>query len=236
MIDSSVLTERLVQVRGAIVRSLFIVLVASIAVYTVSERILADFMKHMPGGSLIFLSPTEAFVTRLKLALSGGLVLSVPLLLGQVYRVVKPFLQPSQRRGAVLLIPLCFILFLSGVAFGYVVLLPVALTFLLGFQGPDLEPMLAVGPYVGFVTMLVLPLGLIFQMPVIAVFLARIGVIDPRSIAGRRKYAILIIAVLSAVLTPPDVFSQLLMAVPLWLLFELSLLVARIATRGRKGL
>lgn len=224
-------TERLVQLRRTLIRSLLLLLAAATAAYSVSEFILADLMKHMPRSSLVFLSPTEAFVTRIKLALAGGLVLAAPLLLGQVYGFVKPLLPPERRRGAVWLIPLSFGLFLAGAAFGYFVLLPVALRFLLAFQGPDLEAMLAVGPYVGFVTMLVLPLGLVFQLPVVAVFLTRIGVLDPHSVSGRRKYAVLIIFVLSALLTPPDVFSQLLMAGPLWLLFEISLLAARIAAR-----
>lgn len=231
MIDGAVMTERLAELRGAIVRSVLFVLGMSVGVYVLSERILAELLTHMPGGSLVFLSPAEAFVTRLKLAVAGGAVVSTPFLLGQTYGVVKPFLQPSQRRTAMVLIPLSFALFLAGAAFGYFALLPVALKFLLGFEGPYLQPLLAIGPYVGFVTMLVLPLGLIFQMPVVAVFFTRIGVLDPRSVAGRRKYAILIIFVLSAVLTPPDVFSQLLMAAPLWILFELSLLIARLASR-----
>lgn len=233
--ETALWTERLVQLRRVLIRSLLLVTGAAVLAYVLSDPVLADLMKHMPGGGLVFLSPTEAFVTRIKLALAGGFVLAAPLLLGQLYGFVKPLLPEERRRGAVWLIPLSFVLFSAGAAFGYFVLLPVALRFLLGFQGPDLEPMLAVGPYVGFVTMLVLPLGLIFQLPVVAVFLTRIGVLDPYQVGARRKYAVLIIVVLSALLTPPDVFSQLLMAGPLLLLFEISLLAARIAARrGRE--
>lgn len=233
--ETALWTERLVQLRRVLIRSLLLVTGAAVLAYVLSDAVLADLMKHMPGGGLVFLSPTEAFVTRIKLALAGGFVLAAPLLLGQLYGFVKPLLPEERRRGAVWLIPLSFVLFSAGAAFGYFVLLPVALRFLLGFQGPDLEPMLAVGPYVGFVTMLVLPLGLIFQLPVVAVFLTRIGVLDPYQVGARRKYAVLIIVVLSALLTPPDVFSQLLMAGPLLLLFEISLLAARIAARrGRE--
>lgn len=234
-IDVSVLTERLTQLRNAIVRSVLFLVVASVGVYIFSEPLLTDLMRHMPGtdSGLVYLAPAEAFVTRIKLALAGGLVVSVPFLLFQVWSLAKPFLGRRQRTVALLMIPLAFGLFLAGAAFGYIVLLPVALKFLLGFGGPELVPMLAVGPYVGFVIMMVLPLGLIFQMPIVAVFLTRIGIIDPRSVAGRRKYAILIIFILSTILTPPDVFSQLLMAAPLLILFEVSLLVARIAGGGR---
>lgn len=234
-IDFTVVTERLTDLRNAIVRFVLFLLAAGIVVYIFSERLLTDLMRHMPGegSGLVFLSPAEAFVARMKLALAGGLIISVPFLLFQVWGVAKPFLGRRQRIIALLLIPLAFGLFLAGAAFGYVVLLPTALTFLLGFSGPELEPMLAVGPYVGFVIMAVLPLGLIFQMPVVAVFLTRLGIIDPRALAKRRKYAILIIFIVAAILTPPDVFSQLLMAAPLLVLFEVSLLIARIAGRSR---
>lgn len=234
-IDLSLLTDRLDRVRRAIVSSLLFLLAAGVVVYVFSDFLLADMLRRLPGdeGNLVFLSPAEAFVTRIKLALAGGFVLAIPYMLAQVRAVAKPFLGERQRKIALLLIPLAFSLFLAGGAFGYFVLLPIALKFLLAFGGPELEPMLAFAPYVGFVMMLVLPLGLIFQMPVVAVFLTRIGVLDPRTVAGRRKYAILVIFIVSAVLTPPDVFSQLLMALPLWLLFEVSLLVARVAARGR---
>lgn len=236
-IDMSVLTDRLAKVRTAIVRSVLFLLAGAIVVYVFSEDIMQELLRHLPVGSrgqgLVFLSPSEAFVTRIKLAFAGGLVVAIPFILLQIWSFARPFLQRRQRINLLLLIPVAFGLFLAGGAFGYFLLLPIALRFLLGFSGPDLEPMLAVAPYIGFVIMLILPLGLIFQMPVVAVFLARIGVIDPRSLAARRKYAILIIFIVSAVLTPPDVFSQLLMAAPLLLLFEISLLVARLATRKR---
>lgn len=234
-IDAAKITEHLIQLRNVIVRSAIFLVFCGIIVYIFSEHLLADLLRQMPSGDsgLVFLSPAEAFTTRIKLALAGGLVLSVPFLLYQILLFARPFLGRRQRTMALLMIPLAFALFLAGAGFGYKVMLPIALRFLLGFSGPELEPMLAVGPFVGFVILLVLPLGLIFQMPIVAVFLTRLGIIDPRSVAGRRKYAVLVIVIISAILTPPDVFSQLLMAVPLLILFELSLLVARIAVRGR---
>lgn len=232
-IDFSELTQHLTNARNVIVRSVLFLLIAAIGVYAYSERLLSELVRTMPGGSdgLVFLAPTEAFITRLKLAFAGGFVLTVPFILFQVWSAAKSFLERGPRIIAFLMIPLAFGLLLAGTVFGYVVLLPMALQFLLGFSGPELEPMLAIGPFVGFVLMLVLPLGLIFQLPLVAVFLTWLGIIDPRAVAARRKYAILVIFVLSAILTPPDVFSQLLMAGPLVLLFEVSLLVARFVSR-----
>lgn len=235
-IDFSAATEYLTSARNVIVRSVLFLLVSAAAAYVFSDIVLTELLGKMPMDSagLVFLSPTEAFVTRLKLAIAGGLIPTVPFLLFQVWSAAKSFMDRRLARITFWLIPLAFGLFLAGAAFGYFVLLPIALQFLLGFRGPELEPMLAIGPFVGFVLLLVLPLGLIFQMPIVAVFLTRLGILDPRAAAGRRKYAILVIFIVSALLTPPDVFSQLLMAAPLLVLFELSLLVARLAAPRRE--
>src|SRR5690606_40116639 len=105
--------------------------------------------------------------------------------------------------------PLSFILFLACACFSYALMMPFALRFLLGFGGADLEPMISVSPYVGFVLLMVLPMGLIFQLPIVMVFLTRIGLIDPVEMAKRRKYAAFAIFVIAAVLTPADASSQL---------------------------
>jgi len=136
---------------------------------------------------------------------------------------------------ALVLIPLSFVLFLLGAGFSYFVMLPFALGFLLGFGGPLMEPMLSVSPYVNFILLMVLPLGLIFQLPIVMVFLTRIGIVDPVHLARNRKYAVFAIFVIAAVLTPADVFSQLLMAGPLLVLYELSLLVGRLARRRQSS-
>ncbi len=229
------LTQRLIEVRTRILRSFAFFVLASVVAYVFSQQALDDMRARLPEGSeLVFLAPSEAFFARIKLALAGGLLLSFPFLMYQVLGFVSPFLKPRDRRLGLLLIPLSFALFLAGVAFSYAVMMPFALRFLLGFGGPVVEPMLSVSPYVSFVLLLVLPLGLIFQLPIVMVFLTRMGLIDPVEMAKRRKYAVFAIFVVSAVLTPADVFSQLLLAGPLLVLFELSLLVARLARRRER--
>lgn len=232
--DHAELAARIVELRSRLIRTALFLIAASVAVYVVSPAILNDMMIRLPGRQeLVFLSPSEAFVSRVKLAIAGGLVLTVPFLLTQIVRFFAPMMSRRDRRVAVSLIPLAVLLFGLGGAFGYLVLLPFALNFLLGFGGPELEPMLSLASFISFTLWLVLPLGFIFQLPIVITFFARLGILDPRAIARRRKYAILVIFVVSALLTPADVFSQFLMAVPLLMLFELSLLVARIAVRRR---
>src|SRR5690606_7303046 len=226
------LLQRLNEVRTRLIRSFPFLLAASILAYLFSERALDDMQARLPVGSeMIFLAPSEAFVARIKLALAGGLVLAFPFLMYQILAFVSPYLSRRDRRVGLLLIPLSFGLFLAGAGFSYAVMLPFALRFLLGFGAGELEPMLSISPFVNFVLFLVLPLGLIFQLPIVMVFLTRLGIVDPVVMARNRKYAVFAIFVISAVLTPADVFSQLLMAGPLLVLYEFSLLIARLARR-----
>ncbi|HLT58240.1 MAG TPA: twin-arginine translocase subunit TatC [Limnochordales bacterium] len=226
------LLQRLNEVRTRLIRSFLFLLAASILAYLFSERALDDMQARLPVGSeMIFLAPSEAFVARIKLALAGGLVLAFPFLMYQILAFVSPYLSRRDRRMGLLLIPLSFGLFLTGAGFSYAVMLPFALRFLLGFGAGELEPMLSISPFVNFVLFLVLPLGLIFQLPIVMVFLTRLGIVDPVVMARNRKYAVFAIFVISAVLTPADVFSQLLMAGPLLVLYEFSLLIARLARR-----
>lgn len=230
--DHAELTARLVELRARLIRTALFLAVASVAVYVVSTPILNDMVARLPGdGELVFLSPAEAFLSRIKMAIAGGLVLTIPFILLQVVRFFSPMLSHRDRRAAFSLIPVAVLLFAAGVVFAYTVLLPFALKFLLGFGGPDLVPMLSLASYVRFVMMLVLPLGLVFQLPIVITFFTRLGIIDPRALARRRNYAVLAIFIVSALLTPADVFSQLLMAGPLLVLFEISLLIARVAGR-----
>lgn len=230
------LVQRLAEVRTRILRSLGFFAAASVLAYAFSQRMLDDMQRRLPAGSeLVFLAPSEAFFARIKLALAGGLVLAFPFLLYQVLGFVSPYLNRRDRRVALVLIPLSFVLFLLGAGFSYFVMLPFALGFLLGFGGPLMEPMLSVSPYVNFILLMVLPLGLIFQLPIVMVFLTRIGIVDPVHLARNRKYAVFAIFVIAAVLTPADVFSQLLMAGPLLVLYELSLLVGRLARRRQSS-
>jgi len=226
------LVQRLEEVRNRLIRSALFLVVASVVAYAFSHRVLEDMQMRLPAGSeLVFLAPSEAFFSRIKLALAGGLVLSFPFLMYQILGFVSPYLTRRDRRMGFFLIPLSFALFLMGAGFSYFVMMPFALGFLLGFGGAEMEPMLSIAPYVNFVLLMVLPLGLIFQLPIVMVFLTRLGIIDPVAMARNRKYAVFAIFVIAAVLTPADVFSQLLMAGPLLVLYEFSLLVSRLARR-----
>ena len=197
--------------------------------YRFVERILAVVLR--PVGQVVFLAPTEAFFVRLKVAALAGVFLSLPVMLYQLWRFVSVGLTPTERRYSLSLVPAALALFVSGAAFAFLVILPIGVRFLLSYQTPDLVPMISVQAYTSFVTAFVLAFGLLFQLPVVILFLARLGVVTPASLAAGRKYALLAIVTASAVLTPGgDVVSQMLMAVPTYILYEVSIWVARLVS------
>lgn len=191
------------------------------------ERILNALIR--PVGRVVFLAPTEAFFVRLKVAALAGVFLSLPVILYQIWRFVAVGLTRTERRYTLSLLPASMLLFVGGAAFAFFTILPIGVRFLLSYQTGALVPMISVGAYTSFATAFVLAFGLVFQLPIVILFLARLGVVTPATLAAGRRYAILAIVVASAVLTPgTDVFSQLLMAVPTYLLYEASIWVARI--------
>lgn len=190
------------------------------------EPILALLIR--PIGRVVFLAPTEAFFVRLKVAALAGAFLSLPVVLYQVWRFVGVGLTRGERRYALSLLPFSLLLFVGGAAFAFFAILPVGVKFLLGYQTEQLTPMISIGAYLSFATAFVLAFGVVFQLPLVILFLARLGIVTPASLAAGRKYALLGIVILSAVLTPGgDVVSQALMAIPTYVLYEVSILIAR---------
>lgn len=220
------IVEHLEELRTRLLISLAVFVVAMLLSFLFVEPILQLLIR--PVGRVVFLAPTEAFFVRLRVAALSGAFLSLPVVLYQVWRFVGVGLTPYERRSTISLLPFSLVLFVGGAAFAFFAILPVGVRFLLGYQTESLVPMISVGAYTSFATAFVLAFGLVFQLPIVILFLARIGVVTPASLAAGRRYALLGIVVLSAFLTPGgDVFSQALMAVPTYLLYEASIWIAR---------
>lgn len=219
--------EHLEELRTRLLITLAAFAVAMVLSFLFVEPILQVLIR--PVGRVVFLAPTEAFFVRLKVAALSGAFLSLPVVLYQVWRFVGVGLTSTERRYTLSLLPFSLALFVGGAAFAFFVILPVGVRFLLGYQTESLVPMISVGAYTSFATAFVLAFGLVFQLPIVILFLARIGVVTPASLAAGRRYAVLGIVVLSAVLTPGgDAFSLALMAVPTYLLYEASIWIARV--------
>jgi len=186
--------------------------------------------------SLVFLSPTEAFWAHIKISIIAGLILSVPVILYELWKFLSPGLLEKERKYVTPFVMAGSGLFVIGALFCFLVVLPFAIQFLLTYKTASLVPMLSVGNYMDFCLKFILAFGAIFELPVAIVLLTRMGLVTPQTLARKRKYAVLLSFVAAAMLTPtPDAFNQVLMAIPIILLYEVGVLVSRlfIKKRGR---
>jgi sec-independent protein translocase protein TatC len=175
------------------------------------------------------MSPSEGLFVQLKVAFFLGVFIGLPVILYQLWAFIGVGLTHTERRAVLMLLPPSIALFLAGAAFGLFVIMPVGVRVLLSYSTDRLQPLLAVGPTLSFLMAFVLAFGFVFQLPMVVVFLAQLGIVSPATLAAGRRYAIAGIAILSAFLTPgTDVVSQMLMAVPTYLLYELSIVLARL--------
>lgn len=179
---------------------------------------------------LIFTNPTGGFMIYIKLALTVGILFSIPVIVYQIWQFIAPGLLLRERRIAVWVVFFTTLCFMAGAMFCYYVVLKYGLGFLLTFQSDVLTPMVSIDEYFGFVTILLIVFGLVFEMPVIAFFLTKIGFLTPEFMRQKRRYSIVAIFVAAAVLTPStDAFTMMLLVVPLLVLYEISIWISKIA-------
>jgi len=179
---------------------------------------------------LIFTNPTGGFMIYVKLALTVGLLFSIPVIVYQIWQFIAPGLFMRERRIAVWVVFFTTFCFIAGAMFCYYVVLKYGLGFLLTFQSDVLTPMVSIDEYFGFVTILLIVFGLVFEMPVIAFFLTKIGFLTPEFMRQKRRYSIVAIFVGAAVLTPStDAFTMILLVLPLLVLYEISIWVSKVA-------
>jgi sec-independent protein translocase protein TatC len=226
------LTAHLQELRKRLILSFIAVGAGFILCYAFADSIFnilaLPLLKVMPaGGSLIFTSVAEAFFTYMKVAFIAGLILASPFVLYQIWAFVAPGLYQKEKRYVVPFVSLGSLFFAMGILFGYFVAIPFGFKFLLGYASDFIKPMPSMKEYLSFSIKFLLAFGLVFEFPVVLLLLARIGVIDAKMLARQRKYAILLIFVFAAVMTPPDLISQVLMALPLIGLYELSILLSK---------
>jgi sec-independent protein translocase protein TatC len=224
------------ELRRAIIISVTAIVIGACVAFYYNEAILAVIVSPLSSlqETLIVTSVTEAFFVKIKLALYAGFVLAFPIVVWALWRFIKPGLYPHERKYVYILLPVTVLLFAGGVLFAYFGILPLVLNFFIYIAGENLETLFKIDQYVSFVTAFTIPFGLVFELPVLVFFLTKIGVIKPDWMAKNRKYALLAIVVIAAALTPgPDPISQLMMAVPVYFLYEVSIWVSRWAAKGR---
>ncbi|NWG02507.1 MAG: twin-arginine translocase subunit TatC [Syntrophaceae bacterium] len=233
------LTAHLQELRKRLILSFIAIGIGFFICYALKELLFdilaAPLMTMMPqGGSLVFISVAEAFFTYMKVSFIAGIILTSPFVLYQIWAFVAPGLYQKEKKYVIPLILSGSFFFILGVLFGYFVAIPVGFKFLLGYATDFIKPLPSMKEYLSFSVKFLLAFGLVFEFPVVLVILARIGVVDAKTLARNRKYAILLIFIFAAVMTPPDIISQVLMALPLMGLYELSILFSKIF--GKKSI
>jgi sec-independent protein translocase protein TatC len=195
---------------------------------------ISPLVKVMPPGSrLIYTALPEAFVTYLKVAFFAGIILAMPVIFYQLWKFVMPGLYERERRYVIPFVLVATLFFLMGVSFAFFVVFPFGFRFFLGYATEGISAFPTLKEYLSFATTFLLAFGIIFEMPVIIFFLAKIGIVNHTVLKKQRKYAVLINAIVSAVLTPPDVVSMMFMMVPLLALYEISVWVAYLVEKGK---
>lgn len=187
-----------------------------------------------PRPKLIFTSPSEAVVISFQIAVFGGLIVAAPVIFYQLWRFVSPGLYKNEKRMVLPTVIASTIFFLMGILFCYFTF-PLVMNFLVSYAGNRIEAMFKANDYFGFLLKLSLSFGVVFELPVISFVLAKMGILTAGFLIKHIRYAIVIIFIVAAVLTPPDIFSQCILAAPLIVLYGLSILVAWVASKKKKG-
>lgn len=226
--------EHLEELRKRIIIVAAAILVLAIISYNFTNQILAFLIAPAGEIDLIYTTPAEAFMAQLRLAFTAGAVLAIPLTFYHVLAFILPALRRVEKKILILLVIAMNLLFFLGMAFSYYVMLPFALRFFLGFQTDTLQPLFTISRYISFVVSFLISVGVVFQVPVVFWFAGRMGLISAQYLRKQRKYAVLIMAILSAVVTPPDLFSQLILLAPLLVLYETGVFLVLLTERRRR--
>lgn len=229
------LFDHLEELRRRLFLSFLFVLAATIVSFIFVDYLRVIMLKPAGSMKLIYVTPPEALMASIRIAFITGLAVSVPFLLVQVMLFVSPALRNEERKIIAPIVLFMVFFFALGIAFSYFLVLPFAIRFFLNFATDDLTAMFTISSYLSFVTNFIFAFGLVFQLPLIFLILGKLNLVTADFLRKYRKYAILVIAIVSAIITPPDVFSQIMMGVPLWGLYELGILLVAIVQRKRKN-
>ncbi len=233
------LLEHLEELRRRLLRCFIAIGIGFLACYSFAEQmfkiLMEPLVKVLPANStLIYTSVAEGFITYVKVALVGGFFVASPYLFFQVWRFIAPGLYREER---ILVIPVAFFsafFFVAGALFGYFVVFPYGFEFFMSFGDQNIVPMPAMSDYFSFTITLLFAFGVVFELPVFIFFLARLGLVTAKSLRKFQRYAILLAFIVSAIITPPDVISQCMMAAPLMVLYEIGIWVAYFFGKKKK--
>ncbi|HTY81703.1 MAG TPA: twin-arginine translocase subunit TatC [Dehalococcoidales bacterium] len=224
--------QHLEALRKSLVRSVIAVALTTSLSFVFWHQLMHILIRPIHGVSLIFVDMTEMIGTTFRVCLAGGIIIAIPYLTYEFIMFVSPALTGTEKRYVTVVLPWICLMFAGGVLFSYFVLLPPAMRFLTTFGSDIAAPQIRIGNYISIVTRLLIITGLIFELPVVTTLLAKIGIVSPRWLAQKRKWAIVLAFVLAAIITPTfDPINQSLVAVPLVILYEMSIWLAKVVYR-----
>lgn len=230
--------EHLEELRWCLIKSFFAVVIGLLVAFPVSGYLIDlltrpnDLLANPPR--MVFLKPAGMLLVRIGVSMAAGIVAAFPVVFYQIWKFISPALIPKEKRVVWPVIGFSFLCFIVGISFAYYVMLPFVLPFLYSLGTESIEPTINITEYIGFTVQIILVAGLIFELPVLSFLLTYIGILSPTFLRKYRRYSIIIIFVIAALITPPDPGSQILMAVPLLLLYELSIGISWIVHRRKK--
>jgi sec-independent protein translocase protein TatC len=230
--------EHLEELRRRIIISLVFFVAAVIFSFVFVNKISAIIRLPAIGivENFIFTSPTEVFTSYVRISLLSGFVVSLPFILYQLGAFLKPAIPADKRNYIFLWLTMSFLLSMAGIMFSYFLALPFALKFLVSFAAGAAVPMISIGRYFSFAVAFLLIGAAVFQIPVIMGILTSIGILNAQFFSKNRKYAIVVISIISAVITPTqDIFNMLVFALPMWLLYEIGIFISWIIEKRRAG-
>ena len=218
------------ELRTRLFWSVLVFVALSVLCFVFIQRFVDAALALSSGFDFVYLSPSELLTSYMKLSLVLGLVLASPFILWQIWAFVQPGLTRREASSARSAIIAGFVFFLLGVVFCYALILPLTLQFLYSFNGSrDITASISFNNYMNFILGMLVAFGVVFEMPVLSFLLSRLGLLKPQVLVKGRKYAVLVVFLVAAVITPPDVLSQVMTAIPMLGLYELSIIVSRAA-------
>lgn len=225
------------ELRKVLIVSLVAVLVGTIISYVFLLDYLMDiFMAPINklNKELVFIAVGEGFITQIKICIFGGILIASPVILRQIIGFIMPALYEHEKKYLFVITLLSIVLFISGISFGYLFIIGLGLKVLLVTFSAGLTPMISISSYVSFVFGFLIPFGIIFEIPMFALFLSKIGLITPELLIKKRKYVMFGMFFLAAILTPPDIITQVFLAMPMIILYEVSIVISKIVVKGQK--
>jgi sec-independent protein translocase protein TatC len=235
MSDSNLsLVDHLKDLRDCIIKSSLIIILGFIVSWAYSEQIFDVVRKPIQPyiDNLVFTAVADKFIAHMKISLLSGVIFTCPLWLYQIWKFVSPGLYAKEKKAIFGFISAGTLLFLAGVSFVYFIVFPLAFEYLIGFAGDTDKPMITISEYLSFFVTTTLMFGAVFELPLALTMLGMIGLIDAAFLRAYRRYAIVVIAVISAVITPPDIMSMVFVMFPMLILYELS--IFSVAFFGKK--